>query len=60
LAGLRDGKKRRMMWKMAEVIWKDTVIAQSDKYETIDGNVHLPPRFLKREVVTEEIHTASP
>jgi hypothetical protein len=47
------------MWKMAEVIWKDTMIAKSDKHETVDGNVYLPPGFLKREVVTEVIHTAS-
>ena len=45
---------------MAEVIWEDTVIAKCDKYETADGNVYVPPGFLKREVVTEAIHTASP
>ena len=45
---------------MAEVIWKDTMIAKSGKYETVDGNVYVLPRFLKREVVTEVIHTASP
>jgi len=45
---------------MAEVIWKDTMIAKSDKHETVDGDVYLPPGFLKREVVTEVIHTASP
>jgi hypothetical protein len=48
------------MWKMTEVIWKDTMIVKSGKYETVDGNVYVPPGFLKREVVTEAIHIASP
>ena len=60
LDGLCGGKKKRTMWKMAEVIWRDTMIAKSGKYETVDGNVYVLPRFLKREVVTEVIHTASP
>ena len=47
------------MWEMAEVIWEDTMIVKSGKYETVDGNVYLPSGFLKREIVMEAILTAS-
>lgn len=38
---------------MAKAIWKGTVIAESDKCETVEGNVYFPPDSLNREFVRE-------
>lgn len=38
---------------MAKVMWKGTVIAESDNYETVDGNVYFPPDSLHRNYLTE-------
>jgi uncharacterized protein (DUF427 family) len=34
---------------MARAIWKGRVIAESDKYETVEGNVYFPPAAIKAE-----------
>ena len=34
---------------MPKAIWKGTVIAESDKYESVEGNVYFPPDAVKKE-----------
>ena len=34
---------------MAKATWKGTVLAESDKYEVVEGNVYFPPDSVKRE-----------
>ncbi len=34
---------------MAKAIWNGEVLAESDKFETVEGNVYFPPEALKRE-----------
>jgi uncharacterized protein (DUF427 family) len=34
---------------MPKAIWKGRVIAESDVFETVEGNVYFPPDALKRE-----------
>jgi uncharacterized protein (DUF427 family) len=34
---------------VARVIWNGSTIAESDKYETVEGNVYFPPGSLNRE-----------
>lgn len=37
---------------MPRAIWKDTVIAESDTFEEVEGNVYFPPSALKSEHFT--------
>ena len=34
---------------MAKAVWNGIVIAESDTYETVEGNVYFPEAALKRE-----------
>lgn len=34
---------------MAQAIWKDTVIAESDQTEMVEGNHYFPPDAVRRE-----------
>jgi uncharacterized protein (DUF427 family) len=34
---------------MPRALWKGTVIAESDKYEVVEGNVYFPPDAIRRE-----------
>lgn len=34
---------------MAKAIWNGEVLAESDKFETVEGNVYFPPEALERE-----------
>jgi uncharacterized protein (DUF427 family) len=34
---------------MAKAIWNGEVLAESDRFETVEGNVYFPPEALKRE-----------
>ena len=38
---------------MPKAIWKGAVIAESDKCETVEGNVYFPPASLRREYLRE-------
>jgi uncharacterized protein (DUF427 family) len=38
---------------MAKAIWNGTVLAESDRFEMVEGNVYFPPEALKRENVRE-------
>ena len=34
---------------MAKATWKGTVLAESDRFEVVEGNVYFPPSSLKKE-----------
>lgn len=34
---------------MAKAIWNGTVLAESDKYEMVEGNIYFPPEAVKWE-----------
>jgi uncharacterized protein (DUF427 family) len=41
---------------MAKAIWNDTVIAESDTYESVDGNVYFPADTIKAEYFQPSDH----
>jgi uncharacterized protein (DUF427 family) len=46
---------------MAKAIWNGAVVAESDQYELVEGNVYFPPETLKREYFKESsTHTVCP
>ena len=38
---------------MARATWNGAVIAESDRYEVVEGNVYFPPDAVKREHLRE-------
>jgi len=38
---------------MAKAIWNGTVLAESDDYETVEGNVYFPPESVKKEYLKD-------
>jgi uncharacterized protein (DUF427 family) len=38
---------------MAKATWNGAVLAESDRYEMVEGNVYFPPEALRRDVVRE-------
>jgi uncharacterized protein (DUF427 family) len=38
---------------MAKATWNGAVLAESDRYEMVEGNVYFPPEALRREHVRE-------
>jgi uncharacterized protein (DUF427 family) len=38
---------------MAKATWNGAVIAESDSYEVVEGNVYFPPDSVRREYLTE-------
>jgi uncharacterized protein (DUF427 family) len=38
---------------MAKATWNGVVLAETDRFETVEGNVYFPPQALKRELVRE-------
>lgn len=46
---------------IVKAIWNDTVIAESDSYEMVEGNVYFPPESVKKEFFKEsDYHTTCP
>ena len=46
---------------MAKAIWNNTVIAESDNTETVEGNLYFPPDSIKREYFeNSELHSTCP
>jgi uncharacterized protein (DUF427 family) len=46
---------------MPKAIWNGTVIAESDTYEVVEGNVYFPPASVKRELLKPSAtHTVCP
>ena len=43
---------------MAKAIWNGAVVAESDRYEVVEGNVYFPPDAVKREFLrASDSHT---
>ncbi len=38
---------------MARAIWNEAVLAESDEYEIVEGNVYFPPSAIKQEYFQE-------
>ena len=46
---------------MAKAMWKNAVLAESERYEVVEGNVYFPPEALQRERFQESsTHTTCP
>jgi uncharacterized protein (DUF427 family) len=46
---------------MPKAIWNGTVIAESDTFELVEGNVYFPPASVKREFLKPSAtHTVCP
>lgn len=46
---------------MARATWNGAVLAESDRYETVEGNVYFPPEAVNREYLRESsTHTVCP
>ena len=46
---------------MARVMWNGSVIAESDRYEMVEGNVYFPPESLNREYLRDsDTHSNCP
>ncbi|MDH3200687.1 MAG: DUF427 domain-containing protein [Myxococcales bacterium] len=41
---------------MAKAIWQGTVIAESDEFEIVEGNVYFPPGAIKDEFFEPSAH----
>ena len=42
---------------MPKAIWNGQVVAESDKFETVEGNIYFPPTAIKKEYFTPSSHT---
>jgi len=38
---------------MAKAIWNGVVLAESDSFETVEGNIYFPPDSIKKEYFKE-------
>lgn len=38
---------------MAKATWNGAVLAESDRFEMVEGNVYFPPEALRRDLVKE-------
>ena len=46
---------------MAKAVWKNTVLAESDTFETVDGNNYFPAGAINYELFSESTyHSACP
>ena len=43
---------------MARATWNGTVLAESDDFEVVEGNVYFPPGSLKQEHFESSSHTS--
>ncbi|CAG8506096.1 1878_t:CDS:2 [Ambispora gerdemannii] len=41
---------------MVKAEWNGQVIAESDTYETVEGNIYFPPSSLKKEFFVDSSH----
>ena len=42
---------------MPKAIWNGQVVAESDKFETVEGNIYFPPVAIKKQYFTPSNHT---
>jgi uncharacterized protein (DUF427 family) len=46
---------------MVRAIWKNKIIAETDNYEIIEGNVYFPPNNVKKDFLKDsDYHTICP
>lgn len=46
---------------MARATWNGTVIAESDRFEVVEGNVYFPPEAVNRSLLRDsQTHTVCP
>ena len=43
---------------MAKATWNGVVLAESDKYETVEGNTYFPPEAVNHEYIRDSAHTS--
>ena len=43
---------------MTRALWKNTVIAESDQFLEVEGNIYFPMATLKMEHFRESVHTS--
>ena len=43
---------------MAKAIWQGKVLAEADRYETVEGNVYFPPEALNRDYFKDSAKTS--
>lgn len=43
---------------MAKAIWNGRVVAESDSFEEVEGNIYFPPEALKREYFSDSDRTS--
>lgn len=43
---------------MAKAIWKDKVIAESDDFKVVEGNLYFPPESIHNEFLKESDRTS--
>lgn len=43
---------------MPRAMWNGQVIAETDRFEEVDGNVYFPPAALKSEFFRDSAHTS--
>ena len=43
----------------AKAVWKNTVIAESDTFEVVEGNIYFPAEALQREHFKESAHKSN-
>ena len=39
---------------MAKAIWNGVVLAETDNYETVEGNIYFPPESVKKEYLRDD------
>lgn len=44
---------------MARAIWKGRVVAESERTETVEGNVYFPPDAVRREYLRDSATTSA-
>ena len=44
---------------MAKASWKGKVLAESDDFEVVEGNIYFPPGSINREYLQESEHTTT-
>ena len=42
---------------MPKAIWNGQVVAESDEFETVEGNIYFPPTAIKKQYFTPSSHT---
>lgn len=43
---------------MPKALWKGTVVAETDTFEEVDGNIYFPPASLKKEFFKKSDQTS--